>query len=241
MSSKPPPSILSNEPILVDNEATMSLVEDALSSLWAVANKLSRLRPARHERYSVTIFGSARILPGQVLYEEVKRLAKCLSESGCDIVTGGGPGLMQAANEGSQLGDPEDKTRSIGIRVALPFEKEGNPFLEKVYTHQTFYTRLHQFVRLSNAFVVVGGGIGTTLETLLVWQLLQVRHVEHVPLILVGDMWRDLVGWAKKHMLGHEPNLADPEDLDLPVCVDTVDEAYALLKPQIESYNPPPA
>ena len=153
MSSEPPPSIMSNEPILVDNEATMNVVEDALSSLWAVANKLSRLRPERRARYGVTIFGSARILPGQELYEDVKRLAKCLSESGCDIVTGGGPGLMQAANEGSQLGDPEDKTRSIGIRVALPFEKEGNPFLEKVYTHQTFYTRLHQFVRLSNCLL----------------------------------------------------------------------------------------
>jgi len=236
MSSVPPPS-LTNDPILVDNEATMDLVEDALSSLWTVANKLSRLRPERRERYSVTIFGSARILPGQDLYEDVKRLAKCLSESGCDIVTGGGPGLMQAANEGSQLGDPEDKTRSIGIRVALPFEKEGNPFLEKVYTHQTFYTRLHQFVRLSNAFVVVGGGIGTTLETLLVWQLLQVRHVEDVPLILVGDMWRDLVAWGKTHMLGHEPNLANADDLDIPICLDTVDDAFALLKPRIEAFE----
>ena len=95
MSSEPPPSIMSNEPIIVDNEATMNVVEDALSSLWAVANKLSRLRPERRERFSVTIFGSARIHPGEDLHEDVKRLAKCLSESGCDIVTGGGPGLMQ--------------------------------------------------------------------------------------------------------------------------------------------------
>jgi uncharacterized protein (TIGR00725 family) len=235
MSSAPPPS-MTNDPILVDNDSTLALVEDALSSLWSVANKLSRLQPTKRERYSVSIFGSARIKPGQHVYEDVKKLAKSLSEAGCDIVTGGGPGLMQAANEGSQLGDPDDKTRSIGIRVALPFEKEGNPFLERVYTHQTFFTRLHQFVRLSNAFIVVGGGIGTTLETLLVWQLLQVKHVESVPLILVGDMWADLLEWAKKHMLSHDPPLASAVDLALPQCVPDVDAAFALLKPQIDAH-----
>lgn len=238
-SSKPPAWVRQGAPIFVDNEATMGVVEDALASLWAVANKLSRLRPERSVRYSVSIFGSARIKPGHELYEDVKTLARCLSEAGCDIVTGGGPGLMQAANEGSQLGDPEDKTRSIGIRVALPFEPEGNPFLEKVYTHETFFTRLHQFVRLSNAFVVVGGGIGTTLETLLIWQLLQVRHIDDVPLILVGPMWRDLVAWASKHMVGHEPNLADPEDIALPHCVDSVAEAFDMLRPRIEAFDQP--
>ena len=225
-----------NEPIITD-DATLGVVEDALASLWAVANTLSRLRQGRRERFTVSIFGSARILPGQPLYEEVKHLAKVLSEMGCDIVTGGGPGLMQAANEGSQLGDPEDKTRSIGIRVALPFEVEGNPFLEQVYTHQTFYTRLHQFVRLSDAFIVLGGGIGTTLETLLIWQLLQVKHITDVPLVMVGDMWRELVGWATKHMVGHEPPLAKAEDMQLPRCVSDVGEALALLEPLIIAHN----
>jgi len=230
-------SELSNDPIICDNEATMDIVEDALGSLWAVANKLSRLRPTTRERYTVTVFGSARLRPAQALYENVKELASVLSERGCDIVTGGGPGLMQAANEGSQLGDPDDVTKSIGIRIALPFEKDPNPFVEQVYTHQTFHTRLHQFVRVSDAFVVVGGGIGTTLELFLVWQLLQVRHMKEVPLILVGDMWTDLVKWASNRMISHDPPLADAEDIELPRCVPTVQDAIELLTPHIDAFQ----
>lgn len=228
---------ITNDPIHTDDEATLEVLEDALASLWSVANKLSRVRLRKRARYAVTVFGSARIKPGEKLYQDVKSLTKQLAERGCDIVTGGGPGLMAAANEGSQLGDPHDESKSIGIRVALPFEKDANPFVEQVYTHQTFYTRLHQFVRVSNAFVVVGGGLGTTLELAMVWQLLQVRHVKGVPLILVGEMWRELVAWAKKHMLSHKPPFAGDEDLDLPICVDTVDEAILLLAPRIDAYK----
>lgn len=223
--------------IVCDNPDTSRVIEDALASLWSVANKLSKIKPAKQDHYSVTIFGSARTQKGHALYEDVKELARVLSELGCDIVTGGGPGLMQAANEGSQLGDPENKLRSVGIRIALPFEQGANPFVEQLYTHETFYTRLHHFVRLSHAFVVVGGGIGTTLEMLLVWQLMQVRHVEDVPFILVGDMWRELVDWAKRHMLGDEPPLADPEDMRLPVCVPHVSDALEHLRPRIAAFG----
>ena len=226
-----------NSPIVCDNEATLGVVDEALDSLWAVANSLSRLQPSRRPRFTVTVFGSARIAPEQALYADVKRLAEALASRGCDIVTGGGPGLMQAANEGAQLGDPNDEARSIGIRIALPFEKEPNAFVEQSYTHGTFYTRLHQFVRLSDAFVVVGGGIGTTLETLLVWQLAQVGHVRDIPLILVGDMWRGLVDWAREQMLGHQPPLANSEDMDIPRCVGTVEEAIAILAPLIDAHD----
>ena len=207
------------------------IVSPLLPHLLLQAPALSRIKPAKPSRYRVTVFGSARIKPGQQLYEEVKRLAKVLSERGCDIVTGGGPGLMQAANEGAMLGDPDNETQSIGIRIALPFEQGANPFVEQVYTHDTFYTRLHQFVRLSDAFVVVGGGIGTALETLLIWQLLQVRHIHDVPLVFVGDMWQGLLDWARKTMLSHDPQLASPGDLDIPVCVADVDAALEHLSP----------
>ncbi len=230
-------SDLSNDPIVTGDEATLHVVEDALGSLWSVANKLSRIRSAHASRYTVTVFGSARMRPEHQLYRDVKELTTELSALGCDIVTGGGPGLMQAANEGSQAGDPHDQTRSIGIRIALDFEKHPNPFVEEVYTHQTFYTRLHQFVRLSNAFVVVGGGLGTTLELAMVWQLLQVRHIADVPLILVGPMWTELVGWARRHMLDHEPPFASAEDFELPICVDTVAEAIVLLRPRVEAHR----
>ena len=216
-------------PVVTESDETADLVESAVASLWSVVNDLARVRPKRTRRYRVTLFGSARIHPGDAIYAEARELSRQLAAMGCDIVTGGGPGLMQAANEGENLGDPEHKTESHGIRIDLPFEQGANPFVEKAYTHRTFFSRLHHFMRVSNSFVVLGGGIGTALETFLVWQLLQVRHAEDVPLVFVGPMWRDLVAWAKKHMLDGPTQLASPRDLDLPQCVSSVDEAVAIV------------
>jgi len=204
------------------------IVESSLRSLWDVVNQLARLRPAGDDEFRVTIFGSARTKPGDPVYAQVRELARELSARGCSIITGGGPGLMQAANEGAKLGDPDDKHASVGIRVDLPFEQSANPFVEQAYTHQTFFTRLHHFARLSNAFVVVDGGIGTTLESLMIWQLLQVKHLQDVPLVFVGPMWKDLVALARRNMLGRATtNLASEKDLDLPICVE--DGAAALV------------
>jgi uncharacterized protein (TIGR00730 family) len=212
------------------SEDTFEVVEDALYNLWSVANELARIKPPRPEYFRVTIFGSSRIRPGDDLYDEVRHLAMDLSAMGCDIVTGGGPGLMQAANEGAKLGDPDDDTRSFGLPIELPMhEEEPNPFVEKIYRHRTFYTRLHHFVRLSSAFIVVRGGIGTLLETALIWQLCQVKHVDDVPLIFIGDMWQDLVAWAKDHMLSNGPQLASPPDLEIAQCVPNVEEACAII------------
>jgi predicted Rossmann-fold nucleotide-binding protein len=219
-----------------ENEETLRIVEHALQNLWGVANDLSLIRPPA-DRYRVTIFGSARAEPGDETYGEVVQLAKRLTELGCDIVTGGGPGLMAAANEGAHLGDPGDEHDSVGIRVDLPFEQGANPFVEKLYTHRTFFSRLHQFLRVSNAFVVVEGGIGTTLETLMVWQLLQVRHVDDVPLILVGEMWRELRDWASRNMAERERPLAGAEDVALPLCVETIAEAEAAITAHREAWQ----
>jgi predicted Rossmann-fold nucleotide-binding protein len=211
-------------------EDAFEVVEDALYELWGVANELARIQPPRPKYFRVTMFGSSRIRPGDEIYDEVRHLAADLSAMGCDIVTGGGPGLMQAANEGAKLGDPHNLTRSFGLPIQLPRrEEEPNPFVEKIYHHRTFFSRLHHFVRLSSAFIVVRGGIGTMLETALVWQLLQVRHVDDTPLILIGDMWKDLVAWSKQHMLGSDPNLAGPDDLAIPLCVPDVEAACALI------------
>jgi uncharacterized protein (TIGR00730 family) len=196
--------------------------------LWEVVNNLTRLKPSHRDRYRVTIFGSARAKPGTVAYEETKRVSAALAEMGCDIITGGGPGLMQAANEGAEL-LPEN-AQSVGIRVDLPFEQEVNPFVELAFEHKTFFTRLHHFVLASDAFVVAPGGIGTVLETTLIWQLLQVRHLDHVPLILVGKMWPGFVEWAREQMLGYETPLASPADFDIPQCVATGDDAIAIIR-----------
>ena len=149
---------------------------------------------------------------------------------GCDIVTGGGPGLMQAANEGAAQTNAPERNRSVGIRVELPFEQDVNPFVKQAFEHQTFFTRLHHFVLASDAFVAVPGGIGTVLEAMLIWQLLQVRHVQDTPLIFVGKMWADLVEWARKHLLDPRLPLASPKDMDIPQCLNTADEAIALIR-----------
>jgi uncharacterized protein (TIGR00730 family) len=189
-------------------------------SLWDIVNNLTRLRPTQRERYRVTIFGSARIPRDHWVYGAVRDLAEELTRLGCDIVTGGGPGLMAAANEGVKRADPTGRERSVGIRVELPFEQDVNSFVTQAYEHRTFFTRLQQFVLMSDAFVVVPGGIGTVLEAMMIWQLLQVGHLQGTPLVLAGKMYADFVAWCRESMLRPEFPLASPEDFTLPKCVD---------------------
>jgi uncharacterized protein (TIGR00730 family) len=223
------PNLTENQTLvsLADEDAVRQVLAQSVMGLWQVVNTLTRLRPSKRDRYRVAIFGSARAQPGTFVYDEVKRLSTAFAGLGCDIVTGGGPGLMQAANEGAtSAGAPE----SIGIRIELPFEQDVNPFVSHAFEHGTFFTRLQHFVIASDAFIVVPGGIGTVLETLMVWQLLQVRHMHEVPLILVGKMWRGLVDWSATAMLDPRLPLASPEDMKIPVCVDTADEAIAMVR-----------
>jgi uncharacterized protein (TIGR00730 family) len=213
---------------LTDQDAVRQVVVKSVLGLWDVVGELTRLRPTSRERYRVTIFGSARLRPGTFGYDETKRAAAALAEMGCDIVTGGGPGLMQAANEGAASAG--GRAQSVGIRVDLPFEQGANAFVTQLFEHRTFFTRLHQFVLASDAFIVAPGGIGTVLETMMIWQLLQVKHLEHTPLILVGRMWPGLVAWALDAMLAADPPLASVEDLRIPCCVPDADAAVALLR-----------
>ncbi len=215
---------------LADEEAVKHILMETLFGLWAAANNLTRLRPSRRERYRVTIFGSARTQPGHWVYQEVRRMAEALASMGCDIVTGGGPGLMQAANEGAEAAKAPERVQNIGIRIELPFEQKVNPFVEEAFEHQTFFTRLHHFVLLSDAFIVVPGGIGTVLESTMIWQLLQVRQLHDTPLIFTGPMWQGLVDWASQAMLRPGFELANAEDMKIPCCVDTADEAIAIIR-----------
>lgn len=211
---------------LADEEAVRELLAATVLDLWKVVNNLTRLRPSKRDRYRVAIFGSARAQPGTFVYDEVKRVAEALASMGCDIVTGGGPGLMQAANEGARAAG---SSASVGIRIELPFEQGANPFVQQTFEHGTFFTRLQHFVIASDAFVVVPGGIGTVLEMLMIWQLLQVHHINDVPLILVGKMWRGLIEWSRTSMLDPRLALVNEEDLQIPLCLDTADEAVAAI------------
>lgn len=215
---------------LPDPHASFEVVQSSILRLWDVVNQLSSIAPPKRDRYSVTLFGSARLQKDSPIYAGVRQLAAELTQMGCDIITGGGPGLMEAANEGSVLADPQNLTQSIGIRVALEFEQNVNPFVEQVYQHRTFFSRLHHFVLISDAFVVVPGGIGTTLEALMIWQLLQVRNLKHPPLIMVGPMWAEFVTWAKTFMIDGDLSLASPADMEIPTCVEGFEAAITLLK-----------
>jgi uncharacterized protein (TIGR00730 family) len=228
-------SLSSGTVSLADEDGVRRILVDSLFGLWSTVNNLSRLRPSCDDRYRVTIFGSARTKAGHWVYEEVRRMCAGISALGCDIVTGGGPGLMEAANRGARDGQSDQNAENIGIRVHLPFEQSVNPFVEHAFQHGTFFTRLHQFVLMSDAYIVAPGGIGTLLETAMIWQLLQVRQLD-VPLILVGPMWRGLVDWASSQMLRPGFELASPRDFQIPICVKTADEAVAVITEHHEKW-----
>jgi len=204
---------------LGDERQVVDVVSSCVLKLWEAVNDLTRLRPSKRERYRVTIFGSARVPRDHWVYQAVRDLAAELTRLDCDIITGGGPGLMQAANEGVHQASPKATSGSMGIRVDLPFEQEVNAFVTEAFEHGTFFTRLHHFVLVSDAFVVVPGGIGTLLETAMIWQLLQVNKLRDTPLILVGKMYEGLVTWCRTSMLQPDCPLASPQDMDIPVCV----------------------
>ena len=226
------------EVLLSDEAATLDILKESVHNLWDAVSNLTRLRPTKRDRYRVTIFGSARIDPSHWVYRAVRDAAAELTRLGCDIVTGGGPGLMQAANEGARIADPDGKLReSVGIRVELPFEQDVNAFVNHAYRHKTFFTRLHHFVLVSDAFIVCPGGIGTVLEMCMVWQLLQVRHLHGTPLILAGKFWDGLLDWAREQMLQADVPLVSPHDLtipqvmtDAPAIIAAIREHYARWK-----------
>jgi uncharacterized protein (TIGR00730 family) len=213
---------------LDDEDNVRKILTDTMFGLWATVNNLSRLRPSKRDRYRVTVFGSARPDPQHWVYQQVKRMSAELSALGCDIITGGGPGLMQAANEGAH--QAASGGQNIGIRVELPFEQHANPFVVQAFMHESFFTRLHHFVLMSDAYIVAPGGIGTVLEAMMIWQLMQVRHLQDTPLILTGPMWRGLVDWARAQMRRPGFELAGAKDLDLPQCVDDADQAIAIVR-----------
>ena len=182
--------------------------------------------------FRVSIFGSARIKPNTEEYMEVYDLAKKLAKNNADIVTGGGPGLMEAANAGAK--DGSSKSKSFGLHVDLPFETTPNEHLDITYHHKRFSSRLDEFMRISHAVIVTPGGIGTILELLYTWQLIQVSHISERPIILVGKMWTGLLEWMKSEPLNKQ--LIDKSDFNNIKIVQNVDEVIVLLKPLINKF-----
>ena len=220
----------------VDHAAVdlVEIIDGSVAQLWETIESLERLQPRNLERFRVSIFGSGRIAETDPLFADAMELSQRLAEAGCDIVTGGGGGLMAAVDRGASRGKLSDPAQG-DLPVRLVTDGETTPFVEQVYKHRTFFSRLHHFVRLSSAFIVLPGGIGSTLEAMMVWQLLQVKHLPPIPFILYGDHWRGLLRWIEEDML--RCGYLGQEDADLPTLVDTVDDAVALVVQTMEDFE----
>ena len=179
--------------------------------------KLARIGPC------VTIFGSARTNPGTKYYKLAEEIAFKLTQHGYGIITGGGPGIMEAANLGAKRG----KGRSVGINIALPYEQEPNLFIDsdKLITFDYFFVRKVMFIKYAQGFVVLPGGFGTFDELFEALTLIQTEKIGRFPIVMVGkNYWEGLLKWIREVMLDDHKNISI-DDLELFVVVDTADEA----------------
>ena len=175
----------------------------------------------------VSIFGSARTKPDHPYYQLTTEIAKRLTEEGWGVITGGGPGIMEAGNKGASL----NGGTSIGLNIHLPFEQNHNPYIDvdKNFEHRYFFVRKVMFVKYAQAFVAMPGGFGTMDELFEVLTLIQTDTIERVPVILVGkDYWSGLVSWLRSTMLETEHNI-NPKDLDLFHIVDDPEELVSII------------
>ncbi len=179
------------------------------------------------KHFRVVIFGSARIEKDDPNWNLIYDLARRIAEEGMDVVTGGGPGLMDAASEGHGAGDIHNHSVSIGLQILLPKKQRDAEHLEIKKEFSRFSERLDNFIDLANVVVVAPGGIGTLLELLYTWQLLQVKMIHHIPIILLGEMWHDFVDWMKKWPL--ENHLIESEDLNLLFIAHNVGDTMAVI------------
>ena len=174
--------------------------------------KLAHLRP------SVSIFGSARIPPGDPLYQLTEEIALKLSNAGFAVVSGGGPGLMEAANKGAFAG----KSPSVGLNIQLPHEQHSNPYQDVSLYFRHFFSRKVMFVKYASAYVVMPGGFGTLDELAEIITLVQTGKTRKIPIILVHTpFWQGLLDWFSHTLVKH--GTITPDDLDLFVILDDVD------------------
>jgi hypothetical protein len=182
--------------------------------------KLAKIGPC------VTIFGSARTKPDHKYYKAAEEIAAKLVRHGYGVVTGGGPGIMEAGNKGAD----SENGKSVGLNIDLPFEQGSNPYInqDKLITFDYFFVRKVMFVKYSQGFIVMPGGMGTLDEFFEAVTLIQTKKIGRFPIVLYGrEYWGGLIDWLKKTMLA-EKNI-NPEDLDLFNLVDTPTEAVQVI------------
>jgi len=194
-----------------------------MSEFVEATERLAGVRPA------VSIFGSARIKPGSPYYQLTERIARMLSDAGFSVISGGGPGVMEAANKGAFFG----KSPSIGLNIQLPMEQQANPYQDISQSFRHFFARKYMFVRFASAYVVMPGGFGTLDELLESLTLIQTGKTPRMPLILVGDgFWGGLIDWLRDRLVAER--MIDPDDVDL---LQIIDEPEAIVAAIFKHYE----
>ncbi len=177
---------------------------------------------------AVTIFGSARVTPDDPYYKKTEILARLLVQNGFSVITGGGPGIMEAANKGAS----EAGGKSVGMNIRLPFEQKPNPYANIHLDYKYFFIRKVMFVKYAVAYVIMPGGFGTMDELFEALTLIQTKRIKSFPLVLMGsEYWQGLADWVKKRMLAENKIL--PADLELLQVVDEPPEVVKLIKKYI--------
>jgi uncharacterized protein (TIGR00730 family) len=174
---------------------------------------------------AVTIFGSARVKPDDAYYKKTEILARLLAQNGFSVITGGGPGIMEAANKGAS----EAGGKSVGMNIRLPFEQKPNPYANIHLDYKYFFIRKVMFVKYAMAYVILPGGFGTMDELFEAVTLIQTKRIRSFPLILMGsDYWQGLLDWLKKTMLAE--GKIQPADLELIQIIDDPEEVVKHIK-----------
>jgi uncharacterized protein (TIGR00730 family) len=174
---------------------------------------------------AVSIFGSARVGSEEPLYEKARHIARLFAETGFNVITGGGPGLMEAANRGAAEGG----ARSVGLNIQLPAEQEPNPYSNVTLDFRYFFVRKVIFIKYAQAYVVLPGGFGTLDELFEALTLIQTDRIKPFPVILVeSDYWKNLLDWVRERLL--KSNKISPEDLDLVQLLDDPSDVVAAVK-----------
>ena len=197
-----------------------------MSEFVEATERLAAIKPA------VTIFGSARMRPDSPYYQLTEQTARLLSDSGFSVISGGGPGIMEAANKGAFFG----KSPSVGLNIQLPHEQQNNPYQDISQTFRHFFARKYMFVRFASAYVVMPGGFGTLDELMEALTLIQTGKARKIPLILVGsDFWKGMIDWFKEKLV--EEKMVDPEDIKL---IQLIDEPGQVVEAIFKHYEARP-
>ena len=221
-------------PHMNDNTKVTFIKEDPWRIFRIMAEFVDSFETLSQVGPGVTVFGSARMLPSNPYYEATVELTRELAKHNLAVITGGGPGIMEAANKGAALA----KGRSVGLNIQLPHEQKGNRYANIPMNFHYFFSRKVCFVKYSMAFVFMPGGYGTLDEFFEVLTLVQTRRIPEFPLILFGkEYWRGLIRWMKDRL--ETGKFISPEDLDLFTCTDDPQEAVNIILDYKRRVGPP--